>query len=262
MTNKPLSIEEERNLSERMILNGDQDARMEFIERNRCLVYFIAKRYFSFKDTGLDVEDIIQEGMVGLVEAVNRFKLGTGAKFSTMAVYWIKKYIQMAISSKSRTVKLPRNSFDDMTNVRRTVRNMRSEGMMTPTREAVAEEIGMSIEQIDKLFDSFRDNAHVGETDFKTGDFNGYIAEGTDDTEDIYDQKERIEYVNAILKQNLDLREYTVIKGTFGLEETLPRTLDELGLELGISRERVRQIKESVLLKMETVQELMEAANE
>ena len=245
---KLLSMEEELELSDR-ILAGDEEAKRILAEANLRLVVSIAKRYVG---RGMLFLDLIQEGNIGLMKAVDKFDVGKGFKFSTYATWWIRQAITRAIADQARTIRVPVHMVETINKLARIQRQLTLELNREPTEEELAEKMHTSVDKIREIYKISQEpvslETPIGEEDYShLGDF---IQD--DDSPAPHDSaaytllKEQLEDVMSTLTP----REAKVLKLRFGLEDGKARTLEEVGREFEVTRERIRQIEAKALRKL------------
>jgi len=244
-----LSPQEEIGLAKR-IKKGDRGAREMMIKANLRLVVKIARDY---ENAGLPLLDLVSEGNIGLMTAVERFDPLKGAKLSTYAAFWIKQSIRRALANQSKTIRLPVHVIDKLFHIRRAETRLRGENGRDPSDQELSDVLGISIKHIA----SYRTasaapsslDALMGENSY-SGSFSEMIPD--EKAESPYRQLE--EKTNSILVREvvgtLDARERTILRFRFGLDGDDEETLDQIGRKFGVTRERVRQIQEMALAKL------------
>ena len=243
-----LKAEEEVSLAKR-IEKGDLSAKQKLAESNLRLVVSIAKRYIG---RGLPFLDLMQEGNFGLLRAVEKFDFRKGFKFSTYATWWIRQAITRAIADQARTIRIPVHMVETINKLTHTQRRLLQELGREPLPEEIAAEMDMDEKKVSHILKISQDivslESPVGtEEDSKLGDF-------IEDESAVspFDSAHRIlikENITELL-QYLSSREQKIIKMRFGLEDGVTHTLEEVGREFNVTRERIRQIESKVLEKM------------
>ncbi len=243
-----LDGEREKELAERM-MNGDEDAKGLLVESNLRLVVSIAKKYLG---RGMYFLDLIQEGNLGLMKAVDKFDYTKEFKFSTYATWWIRQAITRAIADQARTIRIPVHMVETIHKVTKYSRQMLQELGREPTAEEIGEKIGMSADKVREILKISQDpvslETPIGEEeDSHLGDF---IPD--DDTPAPQDAAASTILREVIERElhTLTPREEHVIKLRFGLYDGRTRTLEEVGKEFDITRERIRQIEAKALRKL------------
>ncbi len=245
---KLLTPQEEITLAKR-IRRGDKKAREQMITANLRLVVKIARDY---EGLGLPLLDLINEGNIGLMKGVERFDSNKGAKLSTYASLWIKQAIRRALSNQSKTIRLPVHVFDKMTHIRRAEVKLREMLDREPTDEEVADNLGLNTRRIRQYREAARTPVSL--------DSPISIDDSTSISEHVADANAAAPF-DEIVKHNdselmrevlatLDARESRILSMRFGLDNGRPKTLEEVGERLGVTRERIRQIQEQALQKI------------
>jgi len=245
----PLLIaEQEQDLAQRM-LEGDQDAKDMLIEANLRLVVSIAKRYLG---RGMQFLDLIQEGNLGLIKAVDKFDHSKGFKFSTYATWWIRQAITRAIADQARTIRIPVHMVETINRLVRVQRSLIQELGREPEVEEIATEMGLPVEKVREIQKISQEPVSLEkpigeEEDSHLGDF---IPD-----DDALSPADQVAY--TLLKEQLieamgglTPREEKVLRLRFGLDDGRQRTLEEVGREFNVTRERIRQIEAKALRKL------------
>jgi len=232
-----------------LMSNGDTRAKAELVESNLRLVVSIAKRYVG---KGMFFLDLIQEGNLGLMKAVEKFDYRKGYKFSTYATWWIRQAITRAIADQARTIRIPVHMVETIHKASRISRQLLQENGRDPTPEEIANVMGMSAEKVREIMKIAQDpvslETPIGEEeDSHLGDF--IPDDASPAPADAASYTLLREQLNEVLK-TLTPREENVLKLRFGLEDGRTRTLEEVGKEFNITRERIRQIEAKALRKL------------
>lgn len=243
-----LSADEEIRLANR-IAEGDQSAKNELVEANLRLVVSLARHY---QGCGLSYQDLIQEGNIGLIKAAEKFDVSKGFRFSTYASWWIKQALSRAIADQSRTIRIPVHMTENINKFKKTERELLSQLNREPKIKEIADAMGISEKQAKEIQSYIVEptslDIQVGDDDDTT------IGSFIEDThfvnpESAYIKESNGDIVNAVL-DTLSDREANILRLRFGIGGKKAMTLEEVGKEYGLTRERIRQIEAKALRKL------------
>lgn len=245
-----MSPEEEKEIT-RKVVDGDEKARERLIRSNLRLVISIAKEYIN---RGLSFLDLIEEGNLGLIRAVQGFDPSTGYKFSTYATWWIKQAVRRALTDKAKMIRIPSYMFERISRLKTTSNQLFDKLEREPTNNEIAEEMDITAKKVESIEHATRSTITLDREDFTGSDLIWALSNVVPDArtptpeeelEERYEREELKKFLGII-----DKREATVIKLRYGLEDGEPKTLEEIGTLLHLSRERVRQIEKETIQKL------------
>lgn len=247
-----LTAEDERRLAV-MVAGGDSTARKRMIEANLRLVVNIAKRYIG---RGLPLQDLIEEGNIGLIKSVERFRPTKGCRFSTYATYWIRQAIDRAIVNQASTVRLPIHVTNDLGKLTRARRELASTLNREPSMRELSDKTGLSGRYVKKL-DSIGRKTYSLDSFIPSDETEQTLLERLEDTStpspsDLVSAASMAEMVRDWLNM-LDRNEREIIEKRFGLGGNDPETLEDIGRRFGVTRERVRQIEAKAIVKLRKI---------